>query len=80
MIKPESSRPVAPHDWQSEFKRLEGAYAPSTLRSYAADIQIFADWCAGNGACPLPANVETFCAFLEAQITSLTPATVKRRV
>ena len=27
------------HDWRQEFKRLEGAYALSTLKSYMADVK-----------------------------------------
>lgn len=67
-------------DWRSEFRRLEGAYAPATLRSYATDIQIFADWCEEHRVSPLPATIETICAFLEAQAPSRTAATVKRRI
>jgi len=29
---------VIEHDWRAEFKRLEGAFAPATLKSYVADV------------------------------------------
>ena len=44
------------HNWREEFKRLEGAYAPATLKSYKADIEIFEKWCIGQGLVPFPAN------------------------
>lgn len=28
-------------DWRSQFKRLEGASAPSTMRSYYSDVEVF---------------------------------------
>jgi integrase/recombinase XerD len=68
------------HDWQSEFKRLEGAYAPATLKSYLADVRIFVDWCAVRQICALPAGVATVCAFLEDQATELCPSSVRRRL
>ena len=66
--------------WRSEFKRLEGAYAQSTMRSYYSDVEIFVVWCQRNGEVPFPAEVETVCAFLEAQAPALAPSTVRRRL
>ncbi|QIG54274.1 tyrosine-type recombinase/integrase [Altererythrobacter sp. BO-6] len=68
-------------DWRSEFQRLEGAYAPSTMRSYRADVEAFEDWCVEN--CirqPFPASVETVCRFLEDQGQSRASSTVQRRL
>ena len=67
-------------DWRSEFKRLEGAYAASTIRSYLVDVGIFAQWCDDSGLQPFPASIETMCAFLEAQAPALAPSTVWRRL
>jgi len=67
-------------DWRAEFKRLEGAYAPSTLRSYYADIEIFEDWCDKQGIVPFPAGVSAVCAFLENQAPGKAPSTVRRRL
>jgi site-specific recombinase XerD len=36
-------------NWQSQLQRLEGAYAPNTLRSYYADVGEFVDWCDQGG-------------------------------
>jgi integrase/recombinase XerD len=43
-------------DWRENFKRLEGAYAPATIRGYRADFEAFARWCARNEALPIPAE------------------------
>lgn len=67
-------------NWRSEFQRLEGAYASSTMRSYYADVESFENWCAENGlVVPFPASVETVCWFLEDQGKSKAPSTVQRR-
>lgn len=67
-------------DWRSQFARLEGAYAPSTMRSYYSDVQTFVDWCAAEARAPFPASVETLCAFLENQGTEKAASTVRRRL
>jgi integrase/recombinase XerD len=67
-------------DWRSEFQRLEGAYAPSTMRSYRADVEAFEGWCQDHGKRPFPAEVETVCRFLEDQGIEKAPSTVRRRL
>ena len=68
-------------DWRSEFQRLEGAYAPATMRSYYADVEAFEHWCAAKGVSqPFPASVETVCRFLEDQGKYKAPSTVQRRL
>lgn len=67
-------------DWREEFKRLQGAFAPSTIRSYLTDVGIFVDWCTASELQSLPASSETVCAFLEAQAPALAPSTVWRRL
>ena len=69
-----------PTDWRSEFQRLDGAYAPSTMRSYYADVEAFETWCAARATAPFPADVDTVCAFLEAQGKTKSPSTVRRRL
>jgi integrase/recombinase XerD len=68
------------HDWRKEFKRLEGAYAPSTMRSYYTDVEIFLNWCDSQNLVPFPASVETVCRFLEEQAPDRAPSTVRRRL
>ncbi|WP_399204425.1 tyrosine-type recombinase/integrase [Tateyamaria pelophila] len=67
-------------DWRAEFKRLEGAYAPATMRSYYSDVQIFVSWCEDQAVVPFPASVVTVCCFLEKQAPDRAPSTVRRRL
>src|SRR6056297_2851783 len=67
-------------NWRSEFQRLEGAYAPSTMRSYRADVEAFEAWCAERHLAPFPTDVETLCRFLEDQGRTKAPSTVRRRL
>jgi integrase/recombinase XerD len=67
-------------DWRAEFKRLDGAYAPATMRSYRADVEAFENWCHVQGNDPFPAEVETVCRFLEDQGKDKMPSTVRRRL
>lgn len=67
-------------NWRSEFQRLEGAYAASTMRSYRADVEAFETWCTGLGIIPFPAEVDTVCRFLEDQGSLKAPSTVRRRL
>lgn len=67
-------------DWRAAIERLEGAYAPSTLRSYRSDIAVFEDWCRAYGLAPFPATVETVCDFIEEQGRVRHVSTVRRRL
>ena len=67
-------------DWRAEFKRLEGAYAPATLKSYLTDVRLFVEWCEAMNLRALPADVATVCAFLEHEAKSLCPSSVRRRL
>ena len=68
------------HDWRAELNRLEGAYAPSTMRSYYSDVQAFVDWCNWTQRTPFPASVETVCEFIEEQGKEKAASTVRRRL
>lgn len=68
-------------DWRLEFKRLEGAYAPSTMRGYYADIQIFVDWCKEQDVQPFPASANIVCTFLDHQAAAgLAISSIRRRI
>ena len=47
------------------LKRLEGAYAPNTIRSYYADTSKFVDWCQGRDLVPFPLKSENIVTYLE---------------
>ena len=68
-------------DWRQEFKRLEGAYSPATMRSYRADVEAFENWCHANGIyTPFPADAPIVCQFLEDQGEDKAASTVQRRL
>lgn len=67
-------------DWRSAFARLEGAYAPSTMRSYYADVEAYEAWCTETGHVAFPARPATVSRFIEEQGKSLAPSTVQRRL
>ena len=67
-------------DWRSEFQRLEGAYAPATMKCYYTDVEIFETWCLDRGRVPFPAETGTVCEFLEDQAVGRAASTVRRRV
>jgi site-specific recombinase XerD len=71
---------MSEEDWQAALARLEGAYAPATLRSYRADIAVYEKWCARHGQAPFPGTTSIICAFLQDQGRSKAPSTVRRRV
>lgn len=71
---------VIESDWKAEFKRLEGAYAPDTMRAYYADVTIFVRWCKSNSLPAFPATPSGVCQFLEKQSQEKSISTVKRRL
>lgn len=60
--------------------RLEGAYAPATLRSYSACFTSFEDWAVERGYTPLPARPSLVAAFIQSTSNHLKPATLRNRV
>jgi integrase/recombinase XerD len=68
------------HDWRAEFKRLEGAFASATIKSYLTDVRLFVEWCERNKLSALPAEIDTVCEFLEAEAKELCPSSVRRRL
>ena len=67
-------------DWRTHFKRLDGAYAQSTMRSYHSDVEAFETWCQENKCNAFPASVDTVCRFLQEQGAIKAPSTVRRRL
>lgn len=68
------------HDWRREFNRLEGAYAPSTIRSYHSDVQAYENWCQEHGLAMFPSPVAQICDFLACQGEIITAASLRRRL
>ena len=67
-------------DWREEFKRLDGAYAPSTLRSYFSCYAAFEDWVTARGFSPLPARPSLVAAYIQSTSHDLKPSTLRNRV
>jgi integrase/recombinase XerD len=66
--------------WRSEIKRLDGAFAPSTLRAYYADVEHFETWCQTQAVLAFPVSVFDLCRYIEADGLRSSPATVQRRL
>ena len=73
-------RKAFPADWRIALNRLEGAYAPSTLKAYRADFEAFEAWCGVERRSPLPATAETVATFIADQTEHSSAATLKRRL
>jgi integrase len=58
----------------------EASASPATRRAYASDLRDFAAWCAGNGACPRPADPLDVARYLAALADGgLKASTIARR-
>jgi site-specific recombinase XerD len=67
--------------WRSQLERLEGAYAPATLRAYRADVEVYETWCREVGVeVVFPVQPGALCQFLEHQEQIKAIATIKRRL
>ena len=60
--------------------KLQGAYAPNTLKSYYADARAFVDWCGERNVEPFPIASETLCAYIECLQVNSAYSTIRRRV
>ena len=64
----------------SAFKRLEGAYAPNTIKSYYADVSHFVDWCDAKDFSAFPLDDKVLVEFIGAHQFTLKYATVRRKL
>ena len=62
------------------LKRLDGAYAPNTLKSYYADARSFVDWCNQRKVQPFPLTSETLCYFIESLEADYSYSSIRRRI
>jgi site-specific recombinase XerD len=63
------------------MKKIEGAYAPNTIRAYRVDMEEFIVYCKKRDVLALPAFPETVAAFLVSVIgTGPKSATIRRKV
>lgn len=67
--------------WRAAFCRLDGAYAPATLRAYRADVEAFETWCLAVGLSSVfPVKPAVLCRFVEYEEQAKAIATIKRRL
>ena len=62
------------------LERLEGAYAPNTLRSYYVDATAFVDWCHEQNVEAFPMTSETLSGYIEFMKLTLRYSTIRRRI
>ena len=62
------------------LQKLEGAYAPNTLRSYYADARAFVDWCEKRNIKPFPITSETLCLYIECLQVNSAYSSIRRRI
>ena len=65
---------------EAAIDKLDGAYAPNTLRAYYADARQFVDWCAKKNLTPFPITSEVMCAYIEGVQEDYAYGTLRRRV
>ena len=65
---------------KKQFIKLDGAYAPNTIRSYYADVTQFVDWCDAKDFSALPRDDRVLVEFIEAHQFTLKYATVRRKL
>ena len=62
------------------LSKLQGAYAPNTLKSYYADARAFVDWCSKRNIVPFPISPETLCAYIEFLQQNAAYSSIRRRI
>jgi site-specific recombinase XerD len=67
--------------WSAQIERLNGAYAPATIKSYYTDMRALVDWCVRRGLNWSALSPEDVCNFLEHEARrGLCHGTLLRRV
>ena len=67
--------------WTAQIERLNGAYAPATIKSYYTDMRALVDWCVRRGLNWYALSPEDVCNFLEHEARrGLCHGTLLRRV
>lgn len=63
-----------------QIRRLEGAYAPNTIKSYYADVIHFVDWCEQRNSIPFPLTDSLLTEFVTYHGHSHKYATLRRKL
>ena len=62
------------------LSKLDGAYAPNTLRSYYVDATAFVDWCHKQNVGAFPMTSSTLSNYIEFMKLGLRYSTIRRRI
>ena len=65
---------------QATLTKLEGAYAPNTLKSYYADTCAFVDWCSKKNIEPFPLTSQSIREYIESMAINYSYASIRRRL
>ena len=65
---------------QATLAKLEGAYAPNTLKSYYADTIAFVDWCSEKNIEPFPLTSAGTRMYIETMAPDYSYASIRRRL
>ena len=65
---------------EDALNKLQGAYAPNTLKSYYADARAFVDWCSKRNIVPFPISSATLCAYIEYLQLNSAYSTIRRQI
>lgn len=65
---------------EDTLNKLQGAYAPNTLKSYYSDGRAFVDWCGERNIEPFPIGSKTLCAYIECLQVNSAYSTIRRRI
>ena len=65
---------------EDTLNKLQGAYAPNTLKSYYSDGRAFVDWCGERNIEPFPIGSETLCTYIECLQVNSAYSTIRRRI
>jgi site-specific recombinase XerD len=65
---------------EDALNKLQGAYAPNTLKSYYSDARAFVDWCGERNIEPFPIASETLRAYIEYLQGNSAYSTIRRRI
>lgn len=68
------------HSVEEVLAKLEGAYAPNTLKGYRCDFGVFDRFCLERGFTSCPSSVDTLIAYLENSIGTRKPQTLNRHL
>ena len=68
------------HNYRTAIRRLAGAYAPNTLKSYYADTNAFVDWCFVKNIEPFPLTSGGIREYIETMAVDYSYASIRRRL